>query len=150
MRGLSHLIEKWGGRFGDNCRFSMRKIEFGLPFYMKISELRARLFSSHRKMRGRFDKKCRFSKTKIEFGWPFHMKFSALRARPFSSHRKMRGTIWRKVPIFKDENWVWLAILYEKFPRCARGLYHFIEKWGDDLSKIADFQNWSSNPKRYV
>ena len=28
--------------------------------------------------------------------------------------------------IFKDENWVWLAILYKKFPRCARGLYHLI------------------------
>ena len=25
-------------------------------------------------------------------------------------------------------------------PRCARGLHHLIEKWGDDLQKISDFQ----------
>ena len=26
------------------------------------------------------------------------------------------------------------------FPRCARGLYHLIEIWGDELAKIGDFQ----------
>ena len=28
-----------------------------------------------------------------------------------------------------------------KILRCARGLYHLIEKWGDDLAKIGDFQS---------
>ena len=33
-RGLYHLIEIWGGRFGENWRFQEEKIEFGLPFYI--------------------------------------------------------------------------------------------------------------------
>ena len=34
-----------------------------------------------------------------------------------------------------------LASLYKKFPRCARNLYHLIEKCGDDWLKFGDFQN---------
>ena len=34
-RGLHHLIEKWGGRFGEKCRFSNRTIELCWPFFMK-------------------------------------------------------------------------------------------------------------------
>ena len=75
-----------------------------------------------------------------------YRKNSALRARPSSSDGKMRGTIWRKMPIFKKENWVWYAILYENFPRCARGLYHFIEKCvgGTIWRKLPTFKedNW--------
>ena len=40
------------------------------------------------------------------------------------------GTIWRKMPIFKEEKCVWLAILYKHSQRCAHGLYHLIEKLG--------------------
>ena len=41
----------------------------------------------------------------------------------------MGGTNWRKCAIFKGEHWNWFAFLYEDFPRCARGLYHLMEKW---------------------
>ena len=34
-RGLHHLIEKLGGRFGEKCRFSKTNIEFGCPFCLK-------------------------------------------------------------------------------------------------------------------
>ena len=43
---------KMRGAIGEKCRFSKKKIEFGFPFYMKLSALRARSLSSHRNMTG--------------------------------------------------------------------------------------------------
>ena len=72
-RGLYHLIEKWGGRFGENWRFSNEKLSVFSRFISKISALRAQPSSSHRKRGGRFGEKCRFSEKEFEFGWPFYI-----------------------------------------------------------------------------
>ena len=32
------------------------------------------------------------------------------------------GTIWRKMPIFKQDNWALLSIFYEKIPRMVRNI----------------------------
>ena len=38
-RGLYHLIENGGGRFGEKCRFSNKKTEFGLYRLIILTKL---------------------------------------------------------------------------------------------------------------
>ena len=45
-RGLYHLLEAWRGKFGEKCRFNY--VWFAILY--KISALRVRPLSSHRKM----------------------------------------------------------------------------------------------------
>ena len=70
--------------------------------------------------------------------------FSAARVA-FIISSKIGGTMWRILAIFEDENWIWLPILYKHFQRCACGLHHFIDNWGDELAHIADFQKRNLN-----
>ena len=56
-----------------------------------------------------------------------------------------------KMAVLHKENGFWVGllgaihkkmnyiILLQKILRCARGLYHLIENWVDDLAKNADF-----------
>ena len=86
-----------------------------------------------------------FQRRTLSLGWPFYMKkFRAARAA-FIISQKNGGMIWRKLQIFSKDNLVWLAILYKHFQRCARGLYHLIEKWGDDLATSRDIDRGKSS-----
>ena len=53
----------------------------------------------------------------------------------------LRGTILRKLPILEKENWVWLAMLYKIFRAARAAFIILVEKGGDDLAKIDDFQS---------
>ena len=78
--------------------------------------------------------------------------FSGVRGFAFYLHT-LSGRFWSKIekndfkfekfsalraPFFLSNPWE-NEVYIEKFPRCARGLYHLMEKWGDDLVKNADF-----------
>ena len=56
--------------------------------------------------------------------WGIHRKhFRALRAT-FIIWWKMRGTIWRKMPIFKEEHWVWVGhFIWKNSALCARPFF---------------------------
>ena len=74
---------KMRGRFGEKCRFSKKKIEFGWPSYMKIFRAARAAFIISLKNGGTIWRKWQFSKWKIEFGWPlkrFYMKHLIFRA----------------------------------------------------------------------
>ena len=90
-------MEKWGGRFCENWRFSMKNIvcQFGLLLYKftwKLPALHARPLSSHRKIGGTISLKLPiFEEEHLVWLVILYIEYFALPAWPLSPHIKLGG-----------------------------------------------------------